>query len=140
MKSNQLNLPFGQGVKPTKRTMIETASTSPTDVYNTFRDEMKDLPVTTYKVIAVNMKHLVTVAKNFDSLPTIKQIMRWVVSNSAAALFVCRNTSSTPTIPYEEERFMVDLADAGDVVGIDLLDYLVMNATGYMSGRVEGLL
>jgi hypothetical protein len=47
--------------------------------------------------------------------------IQMAVSNSAAALFVCRYSTGTPFITYEEERFMVELSDAGDVVGIDSL-------------------
>ena len=100
---------------------------NPGDVYTTFKDEMAGFPDTTYNVIAVNTKNMVTVTKLFPSMPTVTQIMRWAVSNSAAALFVCRSTTGTPFITYEEERFMVELSDAGDVVGIDLLDFIVVS-------------
>ena len=113
---------------------------SPDHVYSTFKDEMADLPETTYNIIAVNTKHMVTVTKLFPTLPTIKQIMRWAVSNSAAALFLCRNSTGTPFITYEEERFIVELSDAGDVIGIDLLDFLVLGEYSYASGRVDTIL
>lgn len=120
--------------------IIHGALQNPNDVYTTFKDEMDGLPETTYNVIAVNTKNMVTVTKLFPSLPIIKQIMRWAVSNSSAALFVCRNASGTPTISYEEELFMVELSDAGDIVGIDLLDFIVIGASNYASGRVENIL
>ena len=105
-----------------------------------FSDRNIQFPDTTYNVIAVNTKNMVTVTKLFPSMPTVTQIMRWAVSNSAAALFVCRSTTGTPFITYEEERFMVELSDAGDVVGIDLLDFMVMGACNYASGRVDAIL
>ncbi len=113
---------------------------NPGDVYTTFKDEMAGFPDTTYNVIAVNTKNMVTVTKFFPSMPTVTQIMRWAVSNSAAALFVCRSSTGTPFITYEEERFMVELSDAGDVVGIDLLDFMIMGACNYASGRVDNIL
>ncbi|NMB01416.1 MAG: hypothetical protein GX971_07880 [Firmicutes bacterium] len=120
--------------------IIHGALQNPNDVYTTFKDEMDGLPETTYNVIAVNTKNMVTVTKLFPFLPTITQIMRWAVSNSAAALFVCRYFTGTPFITYEEERFMVELSDAGDVVGIDLLDFMVMGACNFTSGRAETIL
>ena len=120
--------------------IIHGALQNPNDVYTTFKDEMDGLPETTYNIIAVNTKNMVTVTKLFPSLPTIRQIMRWAVSNSAAALFVCRNATGTPTISYEEELFMVELSDAGGIVGIDLLDFIVIGASNYASGRVENIL
>ena len=113
---------------------------NPGDVYTTFKDEVDGLPETTYNVIAVNTKNMVTVTKLFPSLPTIRQIMRWAVSNSAAALFVCRNATGTPLISYEEEVFAVELSDAGDIVGIDLLDFIVMGACNFASGRIDTIL
>lgn len=113
---------------------------NPGDVYTTFKDEMTDLRETTYNIIAVNTKNIVTVTKLFPSRPTIRQIMRWAVSNSAAALFVCRSSTGTPFITYEEERFMVELYDAGDVVGIDLLDFMVIGSCSYASGREDTIL
>jgi DNA repair protein RadC len=120
--------------------IIYGALQNPNYVYTTFKDEMDGLPETTYNIIAVNTKNMVTVTKLFPSLPTIRQIMRWTVSNSAAALFVCRNATGTPTISYEEELFMVELSDAGGIVGIDLLDFIVIGASNYASGRVENIL
>ncbi len=120
--------------------IIHGALQNPNDVYTTFKDEMDGLPETTYNVIAVNTKNMVTVTKLFPSLPTIGQIMRWAVSNSAAGLFVCRSSTGTPFITYEEERFMVELSDAGDVVGIDLLDFMVMGARHFASGRIDTIL
>jgi DNA repair protein RadC len=35
---------------------------------------------------------------------------------------------------------MVELSDAGDVVGIDLLDFMIMGACNYASGRVDNIL
>ena len=113
---------------------------NPGDVYTTFKDEMDGLPETTYNIIAVNTKNMVTVTKLFPSRPTIRQIMRWAVSNSAAALFICRNSTGTPFITHEEERFMVELSDAGDIAGIDLLDFIVMGACNFASGRIDTIL
>ena len=113
---------------------------NPSDVYNTYKDKMAGFPDTTYNVIAINTKNMVTVTKLFPFLPSVRQIMRWAVSNSAAALFVCRNSTGTPSISYEEELFMVELSYAGDVVGIDLLDFMVIGACNYTSGRVETIL
>lgn len=113
---------------------------NPSDVYNTYKDKMAGFPDTTYNVIAINTKNMVTVTKLFPFLPSVRQIMRWAVSNSAAALFVCRYSTGTPFITYEEERFMVELSDAGDVVGIDLLDFMVMGTGNYASGRVDNIL
>lgn len=113
---------------------------SPGDVYTTFKNEMDGLPATTYNVIAVNMKHMVTVTKLFPSLPTVRQIMRWAISNSAAAFFVCRNDFGTPEINNGEERFIAEMVDAGDIIGIDLLDFMVMGTFGFESARVEHLI
>ena len=54
--------------------------------------------------------------------------------------YVCRNSTGTPSISYEEELFMVKLSDAGGVVDIDLLDFMVIGACNYASGRVETIL
>ena len=60
-------------------------------------------------------------------MPTVTQIMRWAVSNSCCGSFFCRSTTGKPFITYEEERFMVELSDAGDVVGMTYLDFIVVS-------------
>lgn len=102
------------------------------EVYNTFKGEAEDLLRTTYNVIAVNTKHMVTVPKLVPSLPNALGGQQRFCGS-----FVYRNASGAH---YEEERFMVELSDAGDIVGIDLLDFIVMGACNFASGRIDTIL
>ncbi len=113
---------------------------NPSDVYNTYKDKMAGFPDTTYNVIAINTKNMVTVTKLFPFLPSVRQIMRWAVSNSAAALFVCRNTLGSELFHKTDKEFVAKIYNASTVIGIHLLDYLVIGKDKYMSTRERGLL
>lgn len=113
---------------------------SPTDVYSLFKDEMNGITGLAYKLIAVNTKHMVTTTKLLPKIPTIQQTMRWTVSHSAAALFLCRNNPFFSNFTPEEGRWIREIAQVDTIIGIDFLDFVLSGATGYFSARVEGLL
>ena len=113
---------------------------SPDDIYHIFKTEMKDIPATNYNLVAVNVKNMITVTKLFHSFPQTKQSLRWAVSNSVAALIICRNSEGTLEITNSERKLIKNFDHDSHIVGIELLDFVVIGEQNFASARVEGIL
>ena len=113
---------------------------NPGDVYHLYKDEMQNLTTIKYNIIAVNTKHCVTDTKLIAEPPEIKQVMRWAVSRCAAAFFLCRNHLDYARITELDKTLVDELTDAGTVIGIGLLDYLIIGTDRFISLREQGIL
>lgn len=114
---------------------------SPVDIYNLFRDSLDNHLDPMCKLVAINTKNFVTNTKIYRyEIPSIKNILRWSVSHSAAAFFICRNSYHGLELTSTEDKFIDQLSRASKVIGIELLDYIVIGATTYLSAREQEVL
>ena len=69
-----------------------------------------------------------------------REVFKEAISASAASvIFVHNHPSGDPTASEDDIGLTKRLAEAGDVVGIDVLDHVIMGDKGYLSLKREGL-
>jgi DNA repair protein RadC len=69
-----------------------------------------------------------------------REVFKEAISASAAAvIFVHNHPSGDPTASEDDIRLNKRLAEAGDIVGIDVLDHVIIGDKKFLSLKREGL-
>jgi DNA repair protein RadC len=69
-----------------------------------------------------------------------REVFKEAISASAAsAIFVHNHPSGDPTASEDDIKLTKRLAEAGEIVGIDVLDHIIIGDKNYLSLKREGL-
>lgn len=121
-----------KGYKP----KIETAK----DVFNYYIDELQDKKKEHFYVLFLDTKNkiigeeLVSVGTLNASLIHPREVFKGAIKASANSVVFVHNHPSGNCIPSkEDEEITKKLFDAGDILGINVLDHVVIGKDGYHS-------
>ncbi len=119
----------------------------PRDAYELCAPTMRDLPHEEFRVLLLNTQHAVvrevTVSRGVldGSVVHPREVFREAITESAAAVLLVHNHPSGDPAPSAEDRQVTtQLAEAGRVVGIPVLDHVVIGDGRYVSFVEAGLL
>ena len=128
---------------PAERTRIG----GPRDVYERCAPTMRDLAHEEFRVLLLNTQHAVTrelmVTRGVldGSVVHPREVFRQAIAESAAAILLVHNHPSGDPTPSAEDRAVTrQLASAGGVVGIPVLDHVIVGDGRYVSFVEAGLL
>jgi DNA repair protein RadC len=118
---------------------------SPADVGERMRPAMRHLQHEELRVLLLNTKNVVLAVQPLyrgnlaGSSVRVGEVFRDAVRAGAAALIVAHNhPSGDPTPSGEDLRITAELAEAGRLLDIELLDHVVVAAEGWVSLRAMG--
>lgn len=119
---------------------------SPEDVFNLLHAEMGSLAQEHLRVVLLNTKnHVVGVQDVYrgslnTSLVRIGEVFREPIRHNCAAIILVHNhPSGDPTPSPEDVRLTQQVAEAGDLLDIEVLDHLVIGQQRFVSLRERGL-
>ncbi|MEX2284734.1 MAG: DNA repair protein RadC [Gemmatimonadota bacterium] len=119
----------------------------PKDVYERCAPSLRDLPQEEFHVLLVNtqnalLRELVITRGTLDtSVVHPREVFRAAIAESAAAVILVHNHPSGDPVPSPEDRAVTSqLADAGRLIGIPVLDHIVVGDSSYVSFVESGLL
>ena len=120
---------------------------SPEDVFRRFALRLRRLAQERFLVVLLDGRHRV-VGEEVISQGTLtaslvhpREVFRPALRASAAALILVHNHPSGDPTPSAEDRAVTSrLAEAGEILGIRVLDHVVVAERGYVSLREEGSL
>jgi DNA repair protein RadC len=163
MKLDVLELANVRGLGPAKaaklKATLEIASrvvamgpeqrpqiTSPDDVVNLVAVEMAALEQEQLRVVLLDSKHRVLVIRTIyqgsvnQAQVRIAELFREAIrANAPAVVFVHNHPSGDPTPSGADVALTAEIAKAGDLLGIDVLDHLVIGRGRHVSLRRLGL-
>ncbi len=120
---------------------------SPQDVANLLMPELRDAKKEHLKSLLLDTKNhvlrIVTVSVGIldSSLVHPREVFKDAIAASAASLIVAHNhPSGDPTPSAEDKRITQRLAEAGQIIGIELLDHIVLGDNRWVSLKERGLL
>ena len=128
--------------QPEQRVQI----TTPADVANLLMLEMSHLEQEHLRVVAVNTKNYVL--KHFtvyigsinSSAIRVGEVFKEALKQNAAAIIIAHNhPSGDPTPSSEDVAVTRQIVEAGDLLGIELLDHLVIGQGRWVSLRERNL-
>ncbi len=121
--------------------------TSPEDVFNYMMEEMRYLEQEEFRIILLNIKNKVLGVETVfrgglnSSIVHPREIFRLALRRSAASLILLHNhPSGDPTPSGEDISVTRRLVDAGEIMGINILDHIVMGEGRFLSFREKGLI
>jgi DNA repair protein RadC len=127
---------------PLERTRIR----GPRDVYDLCAPSMRDLTQEEFRVLLVNTQHavvreiIVTRGTLDASIVHPREVFRAAITESAAAMILVHNHPSGDPAPSAEDRDVTrQLAEAGRLIGIPVLDHVVVGDGRYVSFVEAGL-
>ncbi len=119
----------------------------PRDVYERCAPTMRDLSHEEFRVLILNTQHAVTrevtVTRGVldGSLIHPREVFKPAIAESAAAIVLVHNHPSGDPAPSAEDRAVTrQLAEAGTVIGIPVLDHVVIGDGRFISFVEAGLL
>lgn len=118
---------------------------APTDVGERLRPAMRHLEQEELRVLLLNSKNVVTgvvtvyVGNLAGSTVRVGEVFRDAVRRQAAAIVVVHNhPSGDPSPSADDLRITAELAEAGRLLDIELLDHVVVARDGWVSLRALG--
>ena len=129
------------------RQVPKQAVKSPEDVYILLKERMRYYDREHFKAVFLNTKHqvieieTVSVGNLNSSLVHPRELFKNSIKRSAAALILVHNhPSGDPTPSTEDEEITRRLVEAGNIIGIQVLDHLVIGEDSYVSLRERGII
>ncbi|OQY48344.1 MAG: hypothetical protein B6242_02630 [Anaerolineaceae bacterium 4572_78] len=140
-----------KGERHSERLMIASPSqrpkiTCPTDVANLLMFEMRQLEQEHLKVFLLDTKNFVIASPTIcignvnSSIIRPAEVFREAIRENRTSLIVVHNHPSGDPTPSEEDVHVTQrLIEAGQLLGIDVLDHIVIGQQGYVSLKEKGL-
>ena len=119
---------------------------TPEEVVNLVRSRLKGKKKEYFLALLLDTRNqLIKVAEiSIGSLDTSivhpREVFKEAISASAAsAIFVHNHPSGDPTASEDDIKLTKRLAEAGEIIGIDVLDHIIIGDKNYLSLKREGL-
>jgi len=119
---------------------------TPKDVVALVRGRLKDKKKEHFLTLLLDTRNqLIKVAEiSIGSLDTSivhpREVFREAISASAASVILAHNhPSGDPEASEDDIRISKKLAEAGEIIGIDVLDHIIIGDKNYLSLKREGL-
>ncbi|MFZ7131443.1 MAG: RadC family protein [Eubacteriales bacterium] len=120
---------------------------SPKDIVDVLMEEMKYLTQEHFKVVLLNTKNgviaieTVTMGILNASLVHPREVYKIAIGKNCSSIIVVHNHPSGDPYPSNEDKKITKkLFEAGEIVGIKLLDHLIIGYDNYVSFKEIGLL
>lgn len=127
--------------KVKKRKVTEKLS-SPQAIAKFIQREIGDLANEVLYVVCVNSQmevnavHTVSVGSLNASIVSVREIFKSAILSNSASIFIAHNHPSYQLSPSTEDLHVTKrVAEAGKVLGIELLDHLIVSPNDYYSIR-----
>ena len=119
---------------------------TPREVYNRMRFRLRDLPHEEFHVLLLNtqnqvLRDLQVSRGTLDAaLVHPREVFRTAIAEAAASIIVVHNHPSGDPTPSAEDRAVTrELRSAGETVGIEVLDHVIIGEGRYVSFVEAGL-
>ena len=117
------------------------------DVVAVIAPQMRDLKTEVFKVVYLNSNNRVIDISNAatgtvnHAMPIVREIIHVALQKFAAAMICVHNHPSGNVAPSPEDRkFTHELAAAGKLMGVKLLDHIIIGDGSFFSFADEGML
>ena len=143
--SKRINIVSLKMVRETSILYKERKVKSPEDAYNLLKPMMIDADREQFIVVCLDTKNQPTainvchVGSLNSSIVHPREVMKAAILSNSASIIVAHNhPSQDPTPSREDVEVTKRLAEAGKVLGIDLLDHLIICEDKFVSLKEKG--
>ena len=147
VKACQIKAAIELGCRIKQKDLPERKITSPHDVVGLLMDEMQYLKQECFKIIMLDTKNKVIKVEEItrgtlnSSLVHPREVFVKAIKQHAAAIILAHNHPSGDTEPSAEDKSITRrMVEAGELIGISVLDHIIIGRGTYMSFKQEKLL
>ena len=127
--------------------LVKERILSPEDVYSTIGQDMKYMKKEVFRVIFLDTKNMVIDYENISigslnaSVVHPREVFNRAIKKSAAGVILMHNhPSGNPTPSNEDLSITKRLVKAGELLGINVLDHVIIGIGKYFSMKEENLI
>ncbi len=121
--------------------------TNPASVVAAIRESIRDKRKEHFKLLVLNTRNRIVAITNVStgtlssSLVHPREVFRDAIEHSGSSVVLAHNHPSGNPDPSEEDlRITRRLADAGKIIGIEVLDHIIVGKETYVSFKEKGLI
>ncbi len=146
-KAVQIKAAFELGKRLATSTHFKNYIKSPDDVKNLVMEEMRYFDKEYFRVLYLDRKNGlismedISIGDLSSSIVHPREVFKMAVKKSAAALILVHNHPSGDPAPSPEDvKITKRLKDAGDIMGIELVDHIIIGDNCYVSLKAKDLI
>ena len=120
---------------------------SPKDAYEMIKDQLEDLDREQFIIACLNTKNeptnitVVSVGSINKAIVHPREVFKTAILSNAASIMTFHNHPSGDTIPSDQDIQLTHrLVEAGELLGIKLLDHLIIGDRSFTSLKQKGYL
>jgi len=143
----EIAMRYAVEVQPDRATGDVPSAGTPADVHRLLAPEMSGLAQEQLRVLLLNIKNEVVGQRVVyqgnvnSSMIRPAEVLRPAVMEAVPSIIVCHNhPSKDPTPSPEDAAITRELAQAGKLLGIELLDHVVIGGERFVSLKERGLM
>lgn len=147
VKACKIKAAFEIGRRLNKQEKSNIKIKTPKDAADLLIEDMKYLNQEHFKILLLDTKNQVnsietiTIGTLNASLVHPREVFRIAINKSSSAIIIAHNHPSGDPCPSEEDKRITNrLVDAGQIIGIRVLDHIIIGYDNYMSFKEVGLL
>lgn len=147
VKACQIKAAIELGRRMKQKEIPEVKITSPQDVVGLLMDEMQYLKQECFKIILLDTKNRAIKVEEISlgtlnsSLVHPREVFVKAIKQHAASIILAHNHPSGDTEPSTEDKNITKrLVEAGELIGISVLDHIIIGRETFLSFRQEKLL
>lgn len=147
VKACQIKAAIELGLRIRQKNRSEVKVTSPQDVVDLLMDEMQYLKQECFKIILLDTKNKVVKVEDIStgtlnaSLVHPREVFIKAIKQHSASIILAHNhPSGDPEPSAEDKNITKRLWDAGELLGISVLDHIIIGRGIYLSFKQEKLL
>jgi|SRR5690554_6914792 len=146
-KATQIKASLELGRRLSIQNPINYTIKQPLDVVDYLIGEMRYLTQEHFNVLLLNTKNTVIGLENITkgivnaSLVHPREVFKKAISKNATSLILAHNhPSGDPTPSSEDKSITKRLVEAGEIIGINIIDHIIVGDGNYLSFREMGML
>lgn len=119
----------------------------PTDIYELLKERMRYYDREHFQAVFLNTKHHVLAVETISvgslnsSIVHPRELFKNSIKRSAAALVIAHNhPSGDPSPSAEDIAITRRLVEAGNIIGIQLLDHIIIGESSFVSLKEQGII
>lgn len=148
VKACEIHAAMELGIRISKANAVSLGRiTDAEGVAKFFMDEMKTLKKEVFKILLLDLKgkiitwETISVGNLTTSLVHPRETFRSAVKRSAASIILVHNHPSGDPTPSEDDKLVTRrLVEAGNILGVPVLDHIVIGDSTFVSLKEEGLM
>ncbi len=147
VKACQIKAAIELGIRVKQNNVIKVKVSSPSDVVDLLMDEMQYLKQESFKIIILDTKNQIIKVEGISvgilnaSLVHPREVFVKAIRQHAAAIILVHNHPSGDPEPSREDKLITKrLVDAGELLGISVIDHIIIGRGSFLSFKQERLL